>query len=169
LRYPFVHLTGEQVLRLLPEGPSIPDELLVARDEGQVVFCGAGVSRVRAGLSDLLGLAKAVADKLAIVADSSTRKLIDAIERFPTITGVGSLVSADRVFALMEREFLARDIYEAIASSLVARSRSRRRSLPPAERSYAQMTLYPQPVQQSGVEFPAGRNSTFAAGPNTRY
>jgi hypothetical protein len=83
-----------------------------------VFFCGAGVSRARAGLSDFLGLAKAVADKLAIAADSSTRKLIDAIERFPPITGVGSLVSADRVFALMEREFLARDIYEAIASSL---------------------------------------------------
>lgn len=31
------------VLRFLPEGPSIPDELLVARDEGRVVsFCGAG-------------------------------------------------------------------------------------------------------------------------------
>jgi SIR2-like domain len=107
------------VLRFLPEGPSIPDELLVARDEGRVVFfCGAGVSRARAGLSDFLGLTKAVAEKLAISAESPTRRLIDAIEKFPTITGVGSLVSADRVFGLMEREFLSRDIYAAIASSL---------------------------------------------------
>lgn len=107
------------VLRFLPEGPSIPDELLVARDEGRVVFfCGAGVSRARAGLSDFLGLTKTVADKLAIAADSPTRKLIDAIERFPPITGVGSLVSADRIFGLIEREFLSRDIYAAIASSL---------------------------------------------------
>jgi hypothetical protein len=72
----------------------------------------------RAGLSDFLGLTKAVADKLAIAADSATRKLIDAIEKFPPITGVGSLVSADRVFGLIEREFLSRDIYAAIASSL---------------------------------------------------
>jgi len=83
-----------------------------------VFFCGAGVSRARAGLSDFLGLTKAVADKLAIAADSPTRKLIDAIEKFPPITGVGSLVSADRVFGLIEREFLSRDIYAAIASSL---------------------------------------------------
>ncbi|MGB7091796.1 MAG: hypothetical protein WBD60_05350 [Methylovirgula sp.] len=107
------------VLRFLPEGPSIPDELLVARDEGRVVFfCGAGVSRARAGLSDFLELTKAVADKLAVTADSPTRKLIDAIESFPPISGVGSLVSVDRVFGLMEREFLSRDIYAAIASSL---------------------------------------------------
>jgi hypothetical protein len=38
------------VLRFLAEGPSIPDELLVARDEGRVVFfCGAGVSRAARG------------------------------------------------------------------------------------------------------------------------
>lgn len=83
-----------------------------------VFFCGAGVSRARAGLSDFLELTKVVADKLAIVADSPSRKLIDAIERYSPIAGVGSLVSADRVFGLIEREFLSRDIYAAIASSL---------------------------------------------------
>ena len=32
-------------LRFRESGPAIPDELLVARDEGQVLFfCGAGVS-----------------------------------------------------------------------------------------------------------------------------
>lgn len=106
-------------MRFLAEGPSIPDELLVARDEGRVVFfCGAGVSRARVGLSDFLGLTRAVADNLAIAADSPTRKLLEAIENFPSISGVGSLVSADRVFGLMEREFLSRDIYSAIASCL---------------------------------------------------
>jgi len=106
-------------LRFLPDGPSIPDELLVARDEGRVVFfCGAGVSRARAGLSDFLGLTTAVADTLGIPAHSPTRKLIDEIEKFSPITGVASLTSADRVFGLMEREFLPRDIYAAIASSL---------------------------------------------------
>jgi len=108
-----------QILRFVANGPSIPDELLVARDEGRVVFfCGAGVSRARAGLSDFLELARAVADKLAISRDSVTRKLISAIETFPPIEGVGSLISADRVFSLIEREFLSRDIYGAIAASL---------------------------------------------------
>lgn len=48
-------------MRFLANGPSIPDELLLARDEGWVVFfCGAGVSRAWAGLSDFSGLAETV-------------------------------------------------------------------------------------------------------------
>jgi len=106
-------------MRFLADGPSIPDELLVARDEGRVVFfCGAGVSLARAKLPDFLGLTRAVADKLAVSANSPTRQLIEAIEKFPQIEGVGSLISADRVFGLIEREFLQRDIYAAIASTL---------------------------------------------------
>src|SRR6202022_77486 len=46
------------------------------------------------------------------------RQLINAVETFPTIAGVGSLISADRVFGLIERDFLSRDIYRAIAESL---------------------------------------------------
>jgi hypothetical protein len=44
--------------------------------------------------------------------------LIDAIEKFPPIPGVGSLIAADRVFGLLERDYQSRDIYHAIASSL---------------------------------------------------
>jgi hypothetical protein len=106
-------------LRFLPDGPSIPDELLVARDEGRVVFfCGAGVSRAKAGLTDFLGLARAVADKLAISPDSAIRELIATFPTLPVIKGLGSLASADRVFSLMEREFGTKDIYNAIATSL---------------------------------------------------
>ena len=106
-------------MRFLANGPLIPDELLLARDEGRVVFfCGAGVSRARAGLTDFLGLAHAVADKLAIASESPTRRLIKAIETFTPIPGVGSLISADRVFGLIEREFRTHDIYSAIAASL---------------------------------------------------
>jgi hypothetical protein len=48
-------------LRFLADGPTLPDELLVASDEGRVLFfCGAGVSRAKAGLPDFLGLAKSV-------------------------------------------------------------------------------------------------------------
>jgi hypothetical protein len=106
-------------LRFTRNGPTIPDELLVARDEGRVVFfCGAGVSRAKAGLKDFLGLARSVADKLAITSDGAARQLINTIETFPPIAGVGSLVSADRVFGLIEREFLSGDIYRAIAAAL---------------------------------------------------
>jgi hypothetical protein len=55
---------------------------------------------------------------LAISSDSATRQLINAIKTFPPISGVGSLISADRVFSLIEREFLSRDIYGAIADTL---------------------------------------------------
>lgn len=54
-------------MRFIADGPSIPDELLVARDEGNVIFfCGAGVSRARAGLDGFFGLAEKVAERLGI-------------------------------------------------------------------------------------------------------
>ena len=106
-------------MRFAANGPNIPDELLVARDEGRAVFfCGAGVSRAKAHLKDFIGLARAVADKLSIAAEMPAHQLIDAIETLPPIAGVGSLISADRVFGLIERDFLSRDIYRAIAESL---------------------------------------------------
>ena len=40
-------------MRFIEHGPDIPDELLFAQDEGNVVFfCGAGVSRAYADLPD---------------------------------------------------------------------------------------------------------------------
>ncbi|WGD53002.1 SIR2 family protein [Bradyrhizobium sp. CB1650] len=114
-----ISTTAREHLRFLPDGPSIPDDLLIARDQGRVVFfCGAGVSRARANLADFLGLTRAVADRLAIAPDSTIRELIAAFPTLPTIKGLGSLVSADRVFSLMEREFATKDIYNAIAASL---------------------------------------------------
>jgi hypothetical protein len=98
-------------LRFGANGPNFPDDLLVARDEGRVViFCGAGVSHAKARLRDFIGLAKDVADRLLIPADSPARQLISAIETFPPIAGVGSLISADRVFGLIEREYQSLDI-----------------------------------------------------------
>jgi hypothetical protein len=48
-------------LRFAENGPAIPDELLVARDDGQVLFfCGAGVSAAKAGLPGFQRLAEAV-------------------------------------------------------------------------------------------------------------
>jgi hypothetical protein len=106
-------------MRFAVNGPNFPDELLIARDEGRVVFfCGAGVSRAKAGLRDFVGLAQDVADRLSIPADNPARLLIKAMEDFPSIPGVGSLIAADRVFGLIERDYQSRDIHRAIAASL---------------------------------------------------
>ncbi len=54
-------------MRFIENGPSIPDELLNARDEGRVVFiCGAGVSLAKAGLPDFFGLTEAVIRELGV-------------------------------------------------------------------------------------------------------
>jgi hypothetical protein len=85
-------------MRFSAAGPSIPDELLIARDEGRVVFfCGAGVSRARAGLPDFVGLAQRVIDSLGVTADSPARKIVEEARDLEFRTGVSGLISADRV------------------------------------------------------------------------
>ena len=44
-------------MRFIESGPNIPDELLFARDNGDVLFfCGAGVSQQKAKLPSFQGL-----------------------------------------------------------------------------------------------------------------
>lgn len=106
-------------MRFLASGPSIPDQLLVTRDEGRAIFfCGAGVSRARAGLADFFGLANQVLDDLETGGQTPTRRLFEAAKRVETETGIGGLVPADRIFGLLEREFKARDIQESVAKAL---------------------------------------------------
>jgi SIR2-like domain len=106
-------------MRFAANGPSIPDELLNARDEGRVVFfCGAGVSRARAGLPDFFGLAEAVIQELGVPEDSTVRKLLKRAREIGNEVNVPGLISADRVFGLLEREFAVRDIQSAVAKSL---------------------------------------------------
>src|SRR6266568_1258414 len=106
-------------MKFLSDGPSIPDELLIARDEGRVIFfCGAGVSRARAGLSDFFGLAEKVVQGLGVTVDHSVRKLIEKSQVLERETGIPGLISADRIFGLLEREFLTRDIEAKVAGTL---------------------------------------------------
>jgi NAD-dependent SIR2 family protein deacetylase len=106
-------------MRFLGGGPSIPDELLIARDEGRAVFfCGAGVSRARAGLFDFFGLAQRVIDTLGVMTDSPAWKIVEEAREIESRTGVSGLISADRVFGLLERDFLTRDIEAAVAKAL---------------------------------------------------
>ena len=106
-------------MRFFENGPSIPDELLVARDEGRVVFfCGAGVSRARAGLSDFFDLADNVIQRLGISKDSPALSILDEAKKLSTRTGVDGLISADRIFGLLEHDFYPRDIEIEVAKTL---------------------------------------------------
>jgi hypothetical protein len=106
-------------LRFFKDGPSLPDELLIARDEGRVVFfCGAGVSRAVADLPDFFGLAQEVITRLGVPLDAPARKILEEARALEQRTGVGGLISADRVFGLLERDFLVRDIHSAVAETL---------------------------------------------------
>lgn len=106
-------------MRFLVNGPSIPNELLVARDEGRVVFfCGAGVSRALAGLPDFFGLAEKVIETLGVAADDPARRLIEEAQEIDRRIGISGIISADRIFGLLERSFLVRDIEAAVAKAL---------------------------------------------------
>lgn len=106
-------------MRFTADGPSIPDDLLLARDQGRVVFfCGAGVSRAKVNLPDFFGLAEAVAKNLGLQADSPAMKIISEAKELEKKTRVGGLISADRIFGLLERDFLQNDIQTEVAKTL---------------------------------------------------
>jgi NAD-dependent SIR2 family protein deacetylase len=106
-------------MRFLADGPSIPDELLVARDEGRVIFfCGAGVSHAFAGLPGFFGLAQNIIETLGVTADDPAIRIIQEAQEIECRTRISGLISADRVFGLLERNFLRRDIEAAVAKIL---------------------------------------------------
>ena len=106
-------------MRFLEDGPDIPDELLLARDQGRVVFfCGAGVSRAKAELPDFFGLAESVLTSLGVQKDNAAAKILNEAREIEGRTGVPGLISADRVFGLLERDFVVRDIESAVAQAL---------------------------------------------------
>lgn len=106
-------------MRFIESGPDIPDELLVALDEERVVFfCGAGVSRAGANLPDFFGLAGQVMTKLGVHDDDPAVKILAEAREIEARTGMPGLISADRIFGLLERDFLERDIERAVAQAL---------------------------------------------------
>ena len=91
----------------------------MARDEGRVIFfCGAGVSRARAGLPDFFGLAQKVIDHLGVSSDSPARRLVQTARETDSSAGLNGLISADRIFGLLEREFLVDDVQFAVAKAI---------------------------------------------------
>jgi len=106
-------------MRFITGGPDIPEELLVARDRGDVVFfCGAGVSQANAGLPNFERLGREVIRILGAALDSTARRLLDKALEVGGMIGVGGLLSTDRVFGLLEREFEVRDVRLAVAEAI---------------------------------------------------
>jgi hypothetical protein len=87
-------------MRFLEDGPNIPDELLDARDNGNVVFfCGSGVSQP-AGLPGFLGLAKRVTAKLGTPADAKSWVLLSRADQDPDFAP-----PLDQIFYLLQQEY----------------------------------------------------------------
>lgn len=106
-------------MRFVAGGPSIPDELLVSRDKGDVIFfCGAGVSQAKGRLPNFEGLGREVLRILGAAMDSPARKLLDKALKMGRMAGVGGLLATDRVFGLLEREFEVGDVRAAVAAAL---------------------------------------------------
>jgi SIR2-like domain len=106
-------------VRFTENGPSIPDELLFAQDEGRVVFfCGSGVSKARVNLPDFTGLTKKVLKTLRASTDSGAVRLFSLSQVLEAEHGVRGFSSADRIFALLTREFPTEEINRAVAQAL---------------------------------------------------
>ncbi|NMN07273.1 MULTISPECIES: SIR2 family protein [unclassified Novosphingobium] len=110
-------------MQFIPNGPSIPDELLVARDAGDVIFfCGAGVSQHEAGLPNFERLGRNVIDILGAAVDSPARSLLTKALEMGRMAGVGGLLATDRVFGLLEREFEVADVRSAVAEAITPKA-----------------------------------------------
>ena len=103
-------------MRFLPNGLNIPDELLEARDKGNVVFlCGAGVA-YPAGMPDFLGLARYVVEELGTPQDAPSSEMLSMWEN--ENVQEGARPSLDQIFNLLQQEYTAGEIDYLIAKRL---------------------------------------------------
>ncbi len=95
-------------MRFLPEGPSIPDELIEERDRGHVVFfCGAGVS-LSAGMPTFAGLCKHVIQELGAPSTAQSRILLAFHD--DTTAHPAALPAFDQIFNVLQQEYRAGEI-----------------------------------------------------------
>ena len=105
-------------MRFLANGPKIPDDLLEARDRGEVVFlCGAGVS-IPAGMPTFLGLANSVVDRLGASPDSTLRQLLSFWDRKEIPDAARPPL--DQIFNLLQQEYDGSEVDYYIAQQLKA-------------------------------------------------
>ncbi|NDV21349.1 SIR2 family protein [Desulfovibrio sp. JC022] len=106
-------------MKFVKDGPIIPNDLIQARDEGRAVFfCGAGVSKESAGICDFTELCERVAVTLQVQDESPVRTLMRQAKEINGLKLGSSLLSVDRIFGLLERDFYIKDIERAVAEAL---------------------------------------------------
>ncbi|ANY76820.1 hypothetical protein BB934_00120 [Microvirga ossetica] len=106
-------------MKFCSNGPDVPDELLVARDAGDVIlFCGAGVSQQNAKLPNFPMLAGRVIQSLGAARDSRARALLKQVSGLTQMPDIGGIVATDRVFGLLEQEFDVSDVRAAVAEAI---------------------------------------------------
>jgi SIR2-like domain len=108
-------------MRFTQHGPSIPNDLLDARDAGEVVFlCGAGIS-IPAGLPDFFNLTIEVAHRLGVEPESTIGQMIET-ERKNRTTGSAAYphqsIPFDRIFTLLVREFGVAQVESRVVAAL---------------------------------------------------
>ena len=109
-------------MRFLADGPNIPDELLEARDRGEVVFlCGAGVS-YPAGMPNFLGLAQHVIHELGTPLGAPSREMLSIWNNGEI--PVAARPSLDQIFNLLQLEYDVSEIEYLIAKRLRTRPRT---------------------------------------------
>lgn len=106
-------------MRFIENGPNIPDELLFAQDEGNVVFfCGAGVSMARANLFSFADLAQKVMEDLGVTEGSKAKEQFGAFNTLNKNVHTRGLISADHIFSSLRRNFHPNDINCSVAKIL---------------------------------------------------
>ncbi len=106
-------------MRFIEHGPDIPDELLLALDEGKVMFfCGAGVSQAKAELPGFLDLAETVLKDLGASQKGLAYRILKSIPKIDKQVGASGLISVDRVFSELRKKFSRRDMEISVAKAL---------------------------------------------------
>ena len=110
-------------MRFVKDGCDIPQDLLDAYLKGEVVFfCGAGVSKAKAKLPDFTELTKKVLDELHIPEDDKIYKLLDFIidkkNQQQTLMGYSGLISVDKIFSYLERDYSEIEIRLKVCTAL---------------------------------------------------
>ncbi|WP_193337450.1 SIR2 family protein [Devosia beringensis] len=102
-------------MRFVAAGPSIPNELLDLRNNGEVVFfCGAGVSKP-AGLPGFFELTKQLMAGLGVADDAQAMKLMAASLAADDPTLAPPL---DQVFSSLQRDYTDQHIHAAVTKLL---------------------------------------------------
>lgn len=107
-------------MRFSEDSFDIPDDLIKAHEQGQVVFfCGSGISRAADELPDFWGLAELVVNDLRAAKNSDSRKFLASAQRIKKKhPELSNIATADQLFSLLELEFLTEDIEHSVLKAL---------------------------------------------------